>query len=132
MDNADFLEKFVDFLNEFYKDELVKAANEGRKSISADFSLLEKFDVEIADYLLENPAEVFPIIEKAAKEIDVGNLDANFRVRLFNLPENPPETLTLRSIKKGMIRKQTKQAILRRLKKLNPEISGIGDIFCED
>ena len=53
-------------------------------------------------------------------------------INLFNLPENPPETLTLRSIKKGMIRKQTKQAILSRLKKLNPEISGIGDNFCED
>lgn len=62
--------------------------------------------------------------------LPVGN--RRVEINLFNLPENPPETLILRSIKKGMIRKQTKQAILRRLKKLNSEVFGIRDLLLED
>jgi len=122
MDNADLLEKFVDFLNEFYKDELVKAANEGKKSVDIDFSLLEKFDVNIADYLLENPVETIPTIQKAVKQIDVGNIDENFRTRFFNLPEN--RNIRIRNVRSEHIGKIIiVDGFVKRASEVRPEIS---------
>lgn len=122
MDNADLLEKFVDFLNEFYKDELVKAANEGRKSINADFSLLEKFDVNIADYLLENPAETIPLAQRAAKQLDVGSIDENFRLRFFNLPEN--RNIRIRNVRSEHIGKMiVVDGFVKRASEVRPEVS---------
>ena len=122
MDNADLLDKFVDFLNEFYKDELVKTANEGRKSISINFSLLEKFDVNIADYLLENPVETIPTIQKAVKQIDVGHIDENFRVRFFNLPEN--RNIRIRNVRAEHIGKMiVVDGFVKRASEVRPEIS---------
>ena len=122
MDNADLLEKFVDFLNEFYKDELVKAANEGKKSVDIDFSLLEKFDVNIADYLLENPVETIPTIQKAVKQIDVGNIDENFRTRFFNLPEN--RNIRIRNARSEHIGKIIiVDGFVKRASEVRPEVS---------
>jgi len=122
MDNADLLEKFVDFLNEFYKDELVKAANEGKKSINIDFSLLEKFNVDIADYLLETPVETIPTIQKAVKQIDVGNIDENFRTRFFNLPEN--RNIRIRNVRSEHIGKIIiVDGFVKRASEVRPEIS---------
>ncbi len=122
MDDRDLLEKFVDFLNEFYKDELVKAANEEKKSFNVDFSLLEKFDVNIADYLLENPAETIKIIEKAVKQIDIGYLDENFRVRFFNLPEN--RNIRIRNVRAEHIGKMiVVDGFVKRASEVRPEVS---------
>lgn len=122
MDNADLLEKFVDFLNEFYKDELVKAANEGKKSINVDFSLLEKFDVSVADYLLENPVETTPIAQKAVKQIDVGTLTENFRLRFFNLPEN--RNIRIRNVRSEHIGKMiVVDGFVKRASEVRPEVS---------
>ncbi len=122
MDNADILDKFVDFLNEFYKDELVKATNEGRKSINVDFSLLEKFDVGVADYLLENPAETIPIAQKAAKQIDVGSIDENFRIRFFNLPES--RDIRIRNVRSEHLGKLiVVDGFIKRASEVRPEVS---------
>ncbi|MBI1978470.1 MAG: minichromosome maintenance protein MCM [Candidatus Aenigmarchaeota archaeon] len=122
MDNADLLEKFVDFLNEFYKDELVKAANEGKKSIDVDFLLLEKFDVGIADYLLENPTESIPTIQKAVKQIDIGPISEDFRIRFFNLPEN--RNIRIRNVRSEHIGKMiVVDGFVKRASEVRPEIS---------
>ncbi len=122
MDNAYILDKFVDFLNEFYKDELVKATNEGRKSLNVDFSLLEKFDVGIADYLLENPAETISIAQKAAKQIDVGSIDENFRIRFFNLPES--RDIRIRNVRSEHLGKLiVVDGFIKRASEVRPEVS---------
>ncbi len=122
MDNADILDKFVDFLNEFYKDELVKATNEGRKSINVDFSLLEKFDVGMADYLLENPADTIPVAQKAAKQIDVGSIDENFRIRFFNLPET--RNIRIRNVRSEHLGKLIiVDGFIKRASEVRPEVS---------
>ncbi|MBI2545099.1 MAG: minichromosome maintenance protein MCM [Candidatus Aenigmarchaeota archaeon] len=122
MDNSNLIEKFVDFLNEYYKDELVQAANEGKKSINVDFSKLEQFDVDIADYLLENPAETIPTAQKAVKQIDVGYLDEGFRLRFFNLPEN--RNIRIRNVRAEHIGKLiVVDGIVRRASEVRPEVS---------
>ncbi len=122
MDNSNLLEKFVDFLNEYYRDSLVQAANEGRKSIEIDFSLLEKFDVDIADYLLDNPNETIPIAQKAVKQIDVGYLDENFRLRFSNIPES--RNIRIRNVRAEHIGKMlVVDGLVKRASEVRPEIS---------
>ncbi|MBI2547177.1 MAG: minichromosome maintenance protein MCM [Candidatus Aenigmarchaeota archaeon] len=122
MDNNDLFEKFADFLNEFYKDKLVKAANEGKRSLDIDFSLLEKFDVTIADYLLENPNETIGVAQKALKQIDVGYLDDNFRLRFFNLP--PSKDIRIRNIRSEHIGKMIViDGFVKRASEVRPEVS---------
>lgn len=122
MENADILEKFVDFLSEFYRNELSKAANEGRKSIEVDFSFLEKFDVNVADYLLDNPTETLEIAQKAVKQIDIGALDEQFRLRFFNLPEN--RQIRIRNIRAEHIGKMiVVDGIVKRASEVRPEVS---------
>ncbi len=86
MEREDIIEKFSEFLNEFYMNELVTALTETKKSISIDFSLLDKFDVELADCIFEMPDEVIEAAEEAVKQIDTGLAEAKLRVRFFNLP----------------------------------------------
>ncbi len=120
MDN-DLLDKFVDFLNEFYRDELVHAVNEGNKSMSIDFTLLEKFDVGIADYLLEKPVETLEIIEKAVKQIDVGQLDPNFRIRFHTLPEH--RNIRIRNVRAEHIGKFIViDGFVKRASEVRPEV----------
>ena len=122
MDNTNLLEKFVDFLNEFYREELVQAANDGMKSLNVDFSLLEKYDVDIADYLLDNPFETLQIVQRAVKQIDIGYLDENFRLRFFKLPEN--RNIRIRNVRSEHIGKLIAvDGIVRRASEVRPEVS---------
>lgn len=88
MEREELVEKFSEFLNEDCLDDLVTALTENRKSISIDFSLLDKFDVELGDYLLENPEDAFSAAEEAIKSIDTGMAENKLRVRFYGLPES--------------------------------------------
>ncbi|MBI2084591.1 MAG: minichromosome maintenance protein MCM [Candidatus Aenigmarchaeota archaeon] len=122
MESFDILEKFADFFNEFYKDELIKSAIEGKRAISVDFSLLEKFDVGVADYLLENPAETIELAQKAVRQIDAGPLAENFRLRFFNLPET--KNIRIRNIRAEHIAKMIiVEGMVRRSSEVRPEVS---------
>lgn len=122
MDNVDILEKFVDFLNEFYKEKLIRAVNEGKKSLNIDFSLLEKFDVSVADYLLENPDETISIAQKAVKQMDVGYIDNNFRLRFHNVPEG--RNIRIRNIRSEHLGKFILvDGFVKRASEVRPEVS---------
>ncbi|MCS7105844.1 MAG: AAA family ATPase, partial [Candidatus Aenigmarchaeota archaeon] len=71
MEKENIIEKFVEFLREEYYNDLVNTVSEGKKSIYIDFSLLDRFDPELADYLLENPEEVLELAEEAIRHIDL-------------------------------------------------------------
>ena len=87
MEKEEIIDKFTEFLREYYYNELVSAMSESRKFITVDFSLLDKFDPDLADYLAENPEEVFPLTEDATRQIDLPG-EPKLKVRFVNLPEN--------------------------------------------
>ncbi len=122
MENADLLEKFADFFNEFYKDELTQLSMEGKKALEVDFSKLEKFDVNVADYLLENPAETMEIAQKAVKQIDAGPLHENFRIRFFNVASS--HEIRIRNVRAEHIGKMiVVDGIIKRASEIRPEVS---------
>jgi replicative DNA helicase Mcm len=122
MEKEDVSEKFVEFLNEYYKGELSAAITEGKKSITIDFSLLDKFDIELADYLLENPEEVIATAEDALKQIDTGLAETKLRLRFTNLPES--REIRIRNVRAEHIGKMIViDGIVKRASEIRPEVS---------
>ena len=122
MEREELVEKFSGFLNERCMDDLVTALTENRKSISVDFSLLDKFDVELADYLLENPDDALSAAEEAVKQIDTGMAESKLRVRFYGLPAS--KSIRIRSVRAEHLGKMiVVDGVVKSASEIRPEIS---------
>jgi len=122
MEREELVEKFSGFMNERCMDDLVTALTENRKSISVDFSLLDKFDVELADYLLENPEDALSAAEEAIKQIDTGMAESKLRVRFYNLPAS--KGIRIRSVRAEHLGKMiVVDGVVKSASEIRPEIS---------
>lgn len=125
MDWNEAKEKFIDFFGEYYVKEIAKAISEERGYIEVDFSLIDKFDIELADLLLENPEETLSVAEEALKEISSTyspSEDTKIRIRLFNLPES--REIRIRNLRSKHIGKLiVTEGIVKRASEIRPEIS---------
>lgn len=81
----DLQEKLEKFLREYYYPELVKSLKEER-SLTVDFSDLDRYDAILADELLENPERVLNVFNVAAAT--TAGTDEKINVRIRNLPES--------------------------------------------
>ncbi len=122
MEREELVEKFIEFLNDFYAEELATVVMENKKSIEVDFSLLDRFDVEVADYLFEEPEEVIKAAEEAVKQIDTGLGEAKLRVRFFNIPKS--REIRIRNIRAEHIGKLlVVDGVVKRASEIRPEVS---------
>ena len=121
MDKDDIIEKFTEFLNEFYYSDMISAVSENRKSIAIDFVNVDRFDTELADYILENPSEAFNLAEEATKRIDL-QADTKLKIRFFNIPES--KQIRIRNIRSEHIEKLISvDGIVKRASEVRPEVS---------
>ena len=121
MERENILEKFSEFFNEYYKEELMKVVSENRKSIAVDFSLLVKFDVDLADYLIENPEETIATAEDALRQFDVG-FETKLKVRFYSLPED--REIRIRKVRAEHLGKMIViDGIIKRASEVRPEVS---------
>ncbi|MDI6798967.1 MAG: LAGLIDADG family homing endonuclease [Candidatus Aenigmarchaeota archaeon] len=121
MEKEEIVEKFAEFLREDYYNDLLTAVNEGKKSFSIDFSLLDRFDPELADYLLENPEEALALAEEAVRQIDLPG-EPKLKIRFFNLPES--KQIRIRNIRAEHINKLISvDGIVKRASEIRPEVS---------
>ena len=81
----DLQEKLEKFLREYYYPELVKSLKEER-SLTVDFSNLDRYDAILADELLENPERVLSVFNVAAAS--TAGTDEKINIRIRNLPES--------------------------------------------
>ncbi len=84
MDPIEQIKKFEEFIESTSYAELLEKDRKGERFIVLDFAELSKFDVELADLLLEQPEEVLKAAEMAIENFDLQN--KKFTVRLKNLP----------------------------------------------
>ena len=120
MNEEDIIDKFIEFLNEYYKKDILLAINEEKKSISIDFSLLERFNTELADYLLENPEETISKVESSLDQLDVPK--NRLRLRFYNLPEE--RNIRIRNLRSEHIGKFiVVDGIVKRASEVRPEVS---------
>jgi len=83
-------ERFRVFIERYYYDDLMNCIKKGKTSLEVDFSDISKFDLDIADELLNSPMKVLEYFEAAIKEFDLpkGYVDNPLKVRIFNLPKS--------------------------------------------
>ncbi|MCW1310080.1 MAG: minichromosome maintenance protein MCM, partial [Candidatus Nanoarchaeia archaeon] len=89
IEEREIIEKFEDFLKKFYFKELARVVEEGRTSVNINFKELEKFSVEIADLLLEEPMKTLELFKRSIDAIDLPFEESKeIEIRFFNLPES--------------------------------------------
>lgn len=84
MDPVEQIKKFEEFIEANSYAELLEKDRKGERFIVLDFAELSKFDIELADLLLEQPEEVIKAAEMAVENFDLQN--KKFTVRIKNLP----------------------------------------------
>ncbi len=85
VDVVEQIEKFRDFLDENYRQNINEIILTGKKFLLIDFSDLLKYDSELADQLLDEPEETIKAFELSLENFEITN---PIRVRFFNLPIN--------------------------------------------
>lgn len=93
---ADLTRKFRSFIEKYYYAELLKAVKKGSLSLVIDFSKLAKFDLNLADKLLNEPQKTIEFIESAIKEFDLPE-EAPKRIRIIGLPKS--QTVRIRDLR---------------------------------
>lgn len=115
----EFKEFFVDFLDTFYKKQIGKILLERGKSLVVDYSDVEKFNIDLADYILKYPEEMLKIAEEALVEIEPELKDV--RVRIFNLPKSCE--IRIRDLRSEHLGKLiVVDGIVKRASEIRPEI----------
>lgn len=84
MDVSEHIEKFKEFFEEYYLEDIHKAVNLGKGSVVIDFINLIEHEPELADELLESPEDSIKASEMALEQFDI--IDKPLRVRFTNLP----------------------------------------------
>lgn len=122
MEKEEIIEKLIEFFKQFYLDEIVSTISQKKKSLYVDFSLLERFDVDLADLFLEKPEEFLELAENALKELDLGFEFDVLRVRFYNLPED--KEIRIRNLRSEHIGKIViVEGIVKRASEIRPEIA---------
>ncbi len=87
MEAQDQIQKFKDFLEKNYLTKLTANLRKDLKFLVIEFNDLSKFDIELAELLLEQPEDIIKTAELAIEQLDLDNAD-KIRVRFNNLPES--------------------------------------------
>ena len=85
VDAVEQIEKFKEFLEQNYREQINKILLTNKKFLLIDFSDLLKYDHELGDQLLDEPGETLKAFELALENFDI---NFQFRIRFFNLPIN--------------------------------------------
>jgi replicative DNA helicase Mcm len=87
-----YVNKFLEFLEANYKKEIERLVESypDSRSLDVDFRVLEQFDIELADALLDAPDTLLETAEQAVEQIEVPALEIERfspHIRFFNLPK---------------------------------------------
>ncbi|GAG23816.1 unnamed protein product, partial [marine sediment metagenome] len=87
MDVVEQIKRFNEFIETNYNAELLENVRKDNRFLVIDFNELAKFDVDLADLLLEQPEEVIKAVELAIEQFDIENVKG-VKARFKNLPES--------------------------------------------
>ncbi len=122
MDASELVQKIQNFLEKVYLEKLLEQVRLGDKHLIVDFANLAKFDVEIADMLLDQPDEVLKAGEIAVNHIDLGVETTNFALRFINLPQS--NYLMIRNIRSKHLKKLfCFEGVVRQKSDVRPQVT---------
>ena len=114
------IEKFKEFFEGIYYDELHKLVARGINILRVDFNEVAKFDHELADDLLEFPEDTIRAAELGIDALDLGI--KNFHTRFFNLPKD--QVIMIRDIRSVHLNKfMCIEGIVRQSSDVRPQVT---------
>jgi replicative DNA helicase Mcm len=88
MEVAAQIQSFLRFLEEYCMQQLLEASRLKLQFLKVDFSQLARFDPELANLLLDKPAELTRAFQLALEQMDVEVETDRFNFRFFNIPRS--------------------------------------------
>ncbi len=117
IDAAEQIEKFQEFVEQSYQQQLHEHMNKGLQFILIDFFDLTKYDPKLADQLLLEPEETIKAAEMALEQFEVKK---GFRVRFRNLPKS--EEIFIRNLRsKHLLKFIAIVGIIRQSSEVRPQ-----------
>src|SRR3989338_1918331 len=87
MEALEQINRFHEFVEANHYPDLLNSVRKDKHFLIVDFSEIAKFDVDLANDILENPEDAIKAAELAMEEFDVEGIKV-FKIRFKNLPEN--------------------------------------------
>ena len=119
--------KFLEFFESNYRKEIERLVGSypDKKSFEIDFKLLEQFDIELADALLDSPDLLLSAAKEAIEQIEIPALEIDLfspHIRFFNLPKEQ-ETL-VRNISADQLGKLVAvEGVVRQITQVMPKLN---------
>ncbi len=115
------IKKFQDFIESHYYTKVVENLRKDNKFVVIDFAELSKFDLDLANELLEQPDDTIKAAELAIEQFDLEDIKG-FKVRFRNLPES--QKLMIRNIRSKHIDKfMNVEGIVRQKSDVRPQVT---------
>lgn len=122
MDAKQQIDKFKEFLETNYYDDLLSIASKNEDALVIEFSKLSMFDIELAEILLEQPEELIKAAEYALSKFDIGIEDKTIAVRFKNLPSS--SQLLIRNIRSKQLNKFYQfKGLVRQKSDVRPQVT---------
>lgn len=120
MDVTEQIDKFHEFFDLIYKKQLHQAISKGERFISINFSELSKFNLDLAQDIIENPEDAIRAAEISVEQF--GFNVKNFKVRVRNLPKTQQEMI--RNIRSSHLNKFIQvTGIIRQKSDVRPQVT---------
>lgn len=118
LEEREITDRFDKFLHH-YRDSINKATLEGAKSLLVDFQEMDRFDTQLADYMLTNPDKSFELMDECLSKLGIFEQG---HARFIHLPKS--SGLRVRDIRsKHIDRLITVDGIIRQATEVRPEIT---------
>ena len=116
------IDRLEEFFRTFYEGELLAAASAGKKSVTADFNMLDKFDPDLADRLLSGPEQFLEAANIAMASVNNSQGAPKIEVRFKNVPDC--NNVRIRNLRSEHIGKFISiDGVVRRASEVLPEIT---------
>jgi replicative DNA helicase Mcm len=115
------IKRFQEFLESYYYPQIIENLRKDHKFVVVDFADISKFNLDLANELLENPEESMKAAELAVEQFDLENIKG-FKVRFKNLPEN--QKILISNIRSNHINKFLYvEGVVRQKSDVRPQVT---------
>jgi len=121
MEALEQINKFHEFVESNYYSSLLNSMRKDNKFLIVDFSEIVKFDLDLANEILENPEEAIKAAELAVEEFDIEDIKG-FKIRFTNLPET--QKILIRDIRSKYLGKlMVVEGIVKQKSDVRPQVT---------
>ncbi len=120
MEYGGAVNEFEEFFSEKCYEQVADAVQKGEKSIVVDFQELDLFNVELAEYLKDNPESALDAAEEGVLGVDIVP-DEEFKIRFTHMPEE--DFVLLKNLRSEHLNQFTPiEGMIKRASQVKPEV----------